>query len=467
MLVGVALGSFLGFAAACSSSSNCMSIDGGAGGAPGDAAGDVPGDAGALAPPESPAGSALAWVLRGLNGTVPTPAEVTAEFTPEFLQQVSVADVIGLLTQLSQARPWTLIELTAPTTTAHLVAVLGRGDGQYWRLAIDVDPSGRIVGTRIQPAPELDPSLDTWDEIDLALAALAPRANLLAATVDPDRCTPLHGVAADASLAIGSTFKLWVLAAVAADVATGHHQWTDMIPIQDEHKSLPSGTLQDVPAGTLLPLRTFADQMISISDNTAADHLLFLVGRPAVESMLAATGHHDPTEDQPFLGTREMSTLKLMVTPTERQAYLDAAVDDKRRLLEQYDATYDPRTYVGPDWVAPRFIDRLEWFASPADLCGVMRALRDAGGQAITAPVLDVLALNPGLEDSTGAFTYVGYKGGSEPGVLNLTWLMRRATDQQWLFFTVGWNDAAQPLDEDRAVYVAGAGRAMLARSQP
>jgi len=454
-------------AAGCSSSScggpadagGVVDADGAASDGPADGAADA-----AIMPPDSPAGRALTWFLGALNGAAPTQAEVTAEFTPLFLQQVPAAELIEVLAQLAQARPWTLRgfgESPSPTT---LVAVLTRGDGQFWRLSISVDAQGRIAGALIQPAPDLDPELDSWDEIDTAVAALAPRANLLAATVDEAGCTPLHAVGADASLAVGSTFKLWVLAAVAADVTTGRHAWTDMIAIEDAHKSLPSGTLQDEVAGTLLPLRTFANQMISISDNTAADHLLFLAGRTAVESMLATTGHHAPVENQPFLATRELFNLKLMVTDAERQAFISATSDDRRRLLDSYDAAYDPRTYAGPPWIAPKAIDKLEWFATPGDLCGVMRALRDAGTQAATAPVLDILAINPGLGDATHAFSYVGYKGGSEPGVMNMTWLVRRAADQRWLFFTVGWNDTSDPLDEDRAAYVAGAGRAMLGR---
>ena len=50
---------------------------------------------------------------------------------------------------------------------------------------------------------------------------------------------------------------------------------------------------------------------------------------------------------------------------------------------------------------------------------------RPPGGarRPATAPVLDVLAINPGIADATGAFAYIGYKGGSEPGVLNLTYV--------------------------------------------
>jgi hypothetical protein len=94
----------------------------------------------------------------------------------------------------------------------------------------------------------------------------------------------------------------------------------------------------------------------------------------------------------------------------------------------------------------------------------VMRALKVAGDKPATAPVYSVLAINPGISDPAGAFAYVGFKGGSEPGVVNATWLLRRKADQQWLFFTIAFNDTQKVIDEDRAGYLAQAAQALLSR---
>ncbi len=289
---------------------------------------------------------------------------------------------------------------------------------------------------------------------------------MLAANVDATgACTPIHAFNANSNLALGSAFKLWVLAALAESVASGARSWTDTVTIEDRYKSLPSGTLQNVPAGTALPLLTVAGQMIAVSDNTAADHLLFTVGRPAVEAMLATTGHHDPAVDQPFLSTREMFDIKLLLSPADQQAYVSASSDLRRALLATYDLTRDPRTATtAASWTMPILIDKVEWFATPTDLCGVMAALKGYGEKPATKNVLDVLAINPGISAPAGLFAYVGYKGGSEPGVLDLTWLLQRASDQSWAFFSAGWNDTGKAINEERAVYVAAAGRALLAR---
>jgi len=58
------------------------------------------------------------------------------------------------------------------------------------------------------------------------------------------------------------------------------------LTITAQLKSLPSGELQTKPDGTQISVQDVATKMISISDNTAADMLISLVGRPAVEAAL-------------------------------------------------------------------------------------------------------------------------------------------------------------------------------------
>jgi hypothetical protein len=96
------------------------------------------------------------------------------------------------------------------------------------------------------------------------------------------------------------------------------------------------------------------------------------------------------------------------------------------------------------------------------DLCNAMATLKsdaDADGA-----VRDVLSINPGIPDDAHLFSYIGYKGGSEPGVLSASWLLQRASDRTWRYCGVAWNDPQHAVDQDRFEYLAGAGRALLAR---
>ena len=57
--------------------------------------------------------------------------------------------------------------------------------------------------------------------------------------------------------------------------------------------------MQDWPPGAAVTVETLATLMISVSDNTATDTLIRLVGRERVEARLAASGHQPARRDAP------------------------------------------------------------------------------------------------------------------------------------------------------------------------
>jgi beta-lactamase class A len=61
---------------------------------------------------------------------------------------------------------------------------------------------------------------------------------------------------------LGSTFKLYVLAALAETIIASDLAWKDKLAIWEELKSLPSGTMQNKAAGTHFLLLEFAQLMI-------------------------------------------------------------------------------------------------------------------------------------------------------------------------------------------------------------
>jgi hypothetical protein len=94
----------------------------------------------------------------------------------------------------------------------------------------------------------------------------------------------------------------------------------------------------------------------------------------------------------------------------------------------------------------PVAIDEVEWFASPTDLVGVMDDLRRLG----SPEVFDILAINPAMDDlSAREWSYVGYKGGSEDGVISLTWILRDKAGM-WSVVSGSWNDPRHVVDDTR-----------------
>lgn len=267
-------------------------------------------------------------------------------------------------------------------------------------------------------------------------------------------CTPLHGASSDERLALGSAFKLYVLAELSRQVEAGTLGWDTAITVRDELKSLPSGQLQDVPAGTELTALQVATPMIAISDNTAADHLIDRLGRENVEAALSAFGHGAPEINTPFLSTREFFLFKLAVSDADATSYLAGDVPAKRAFLGTL-AGQAPNLSAAAEWVAPRRVESIEWFASANELCQLMAALDVRSEQPGLEPIAEVLSRNPGLPIDADAFPFIGFKGGSEPGVLELTWLVHARSGSRY-FVSIDLNDPSAPIaDETQALRTA------------
>lgn len=246
---------------------------------------------------------------------------------------------------------------------------------------------------------------------------------------------PLAAHNADRQFAIGSTFKLYVLSALAQSIAAGERSWHDVVPLNQ--RSYPSGQLQEWPQGAPVTLYTLATLMISISDNTATDQLIVKLGRDAVEAELVAAGHSHPEMSIPFLTTRELFVLKSGDAANLGQ-YASAGTAERLAVLQQLAAIERAEGDIQAAFSgAPVAID-IEWFASANDIARLFQRLAELEDET----ALKILAVNHSMSDAMRAeWDYVCYKGGSEPGVLNLSWLLRDASGE-WVVVSMSWNDA-------------------------
>jgi beta-lactamase class A len=310
------------------------------------------------------------------------------------------------------------------------------------------------------------PMLTSLAEATAALGKLDGQVSFGVWKLGDGAMQPIATLEPDRSLAIGSAFKLYVLGALVHAVEAGSRQLSDTATIDAAIRSLPSGLLQDWPEGATVTLDTAANLMISRSDNTATDLLMRTLGRERVEAMLGPMGMQDPARTRPFLTTAEMFRLKFIDGGKAGEAYAALNETERREYLRTklpgvalVDAALDPGAFTNPSR-----IDSIEWFASAADLARAMDWLRRNTEPATSAKGLlrGALAINPGLSISETQFPWIGFKGGSEPGVLNLSFLLRRA-DGAWFSVVATWNDASQSLDEQafmplvqRAIWLLG-----------
>ncbi len=413
---------------------------------------------------DAPAGAAFAWLLGVLNnGGELSEATVSEQFTDEFLSDVPPPDVIALFEQLGATGPYSVesYEEASDGLEASAVIVDANGERVAVSLAVTEDTPPLITGLGFQPAGA---DVSSWEELDEAWSALAGSASFLAAEVVDGECVPIHTLNPEERLAIGSVFKLYILGALADQVRDGTIGWDDPLAIRDEWKAAFSAPMSAIPAGEERTLREFANEMISVSDNTATDHLLFHLGRENVEAMQAEMGHGAPELNQPMLSAQELFQLKLGAPPELLEAYLAAPEAERRELLGNEVAQIELGPLAANWWQEPILIDQLEWFASVEDICHAIATLHVWSTEPGLEPTADILSINPGLGFDPEVWPYIGFKGGSELGVLSMNWLLGHA-DGRTFVVSATVNDTEAPLDEPAAYALLEATAQLLADS--
>ena len=370
-------------------------------------------------------------------------------FATGFRDKVPAAQFSAIAAQLKAAlgTPQRIESLTATSAwSADLTVGYARGTASV-RLVIDPAPPHAATGLLITGTAPRDDSLAKLEAEFRALPgasgfglyALGDAAPLLLNGYNPDEAAPL-----------GSAFKLWVLAELGQQIAQGERKWDSVVTLGPP--SLPSGVLQTWPAHAPMTLQSLATMMISISDNTATDTLVTTLGRAKVDALAESAGG-----SVPVMTTREMFAIK--GDPALTKAWTAGSVDARRALLVDNavkiaTAKLDPSVFAGK----PVAIDSVEWFASPSAMARLLDRLRTAD-----ATTRAVLAVNAGVDPAIAArFRYVGFKGGGEPGVLSLNYLVQ-AQDGRWYAATGNWHRTDDGVNELRFAGLMGRALALLA----
>ena len=246
-------------------------------------------------------------------------------------------------------------------------------------------------------------------------------------------------------LPVGSTFKIYVLGELVRSIRQKERKWTDVIRLDSTWQSLPSGRLHTWPHGSPLTLHSLAAMMISESDNTATDALIRLLDPARVASQMSAMGNDRPDLNVPFLTTLQAFKLKYADAVLGRQ-YSAAGPDERVQILRQID------TAVSRDSIIPAssavLADSVEWFATVAELCRAMDWLRREAIMQNDMTALEILGINPGVPVSK-TWKRICYKGGSEPGVMNMTYLLQHP-DGTWYAVSGTWFKPTGGIDEAR-----------------
>ena len=397
---------------------------------------------GAPPPGEAPAAAALTPLetrardlLAVINGEKPS-EEV---FSVEMQRAVPPASVAAISKQITDQFGAALaVESVTPAsgTTAIMKLRLERAIASG-PITIDPAQDNRVSGFRLT---KFEPFGDSVEAIRADLEALPGTVSAYFGPLDgaPARLA----INVKDQMPLGSTMKLYVLAQLGREIAQGKRAWGDVVTL--DQQSFPSGQLQEWPQGAPLTLHSLASLMISISDNTATDQLIRVLGETAMADILQRTAHGDRALNAPWMTTRELFLLK--GGDRDRLAlYAKASPDVRRQILAGLEENPASAAQVEAVFLrGPTAID-VEWFASARDLARLFEVMIAECDPA----VFDIMAINTNASPvAADNWDYIGYKGGSEPGVLNLTWLLRDEAGEMRML-SLGWSNAEAVVDED------------------
>jgi len=100
------------------------------------------------------------------------------------------------------------------------------------------------------------------------------------------------GYDASASMPAASTIKIPVMVEVFRQLQAGRFDLNRRVTLRSSDKDWGSGELCDAPAGRSYPVSDLLAKMIDISDNTATNMLIRLVGRRSINAGMYALGLH-------------------------------------------------------------------------------------------------------------------------------------------------------------------------------
>ncbi|MBN2693445.1 serine hydrolase [bacterium] len=224
----------------------------------------------------------------------------------------------------------------------------------------------------------------------------------------------LIGKSENEKMGVGSAFKLEVLKKLVEKMEKDNISSEKILYIKESLKTLPSGMLHSWPDKSPVTIQTLANLMISISDNTATDHLIDYLNIDTIK-------------------TREMFFLKWGVSKEELDDYLKSDEKTKKIKREKF-AQRDLSTIKSS--TAPTYIERLEWFYSTKELCSLISSIKDRKELSINTPFIE-----------RKNWKIAGFKGGSEPGVLNYTYILQKKDKSPIFALSLTVNNSQKGVD--------------------
>lgn len=141
------------------------------------------------------------------------------------------------------------------------------------------------------------------------------------------------GVNANAVMPAASTIKIPIMVEVFKQMWNGRFDLNRRVHLQASDRDWGSGDICDAPLGSGFPVSELLTKMITVSDNTAANMLIRLVGRRRINRTMADLGlHHTHLAD--YIRTEEWNVRSsLRTTPADMVRLLSDMA--KKKLIDE------------------------------------------------------------------------------------------------------------------------------------
>jgi len=405
--------------------------------------------------PGGPVSDKLQWIIDELAvGENTTLAEIQARFSTGFDQpalvdffndvlrvqypDARVVDVVGL----SPVRATVVIEGDNPNVDFGFVNIWARYTGSELVTFFQVSPFSGSVQFPDDQQRSLTEAADHYQ-------SLATGNSLFVGRIDSGgQCQGVVERGADTRRALGSIFKMWILAALADRLDAGSSNPEELITLVAAERAA-AGIINDEPLGTQFPLRDMAVMMMANSDNTSTDHLHELVGRGAIADRLMSLGLAQPEVLLPFLNISEQFHVFTRFDLPTAQSYVDGTLSFREQFLANQILPEGSSYPIDFPFFHDSLLTTGTWRASARDICRTLASLhalpRNGDGFDVVDEALGSQAAQPGIRNHWGR---VWYKGGSLTSgatgnhVFTHAWLLQKRGDTRpWVVVALS-NDA-------------------------
>jgi hypothetical protein len=402
----------------------------------------------------------LEWIISELQATETTTlAEIQARFTTGFNQNGLVSffndtlrptypnarliDLIGI----SPVRATFVIEGDNPASSFGFVQLGAQYSGAQLVNLFGVQP---YFGSIQYPE---DQTLTLTEAAD-RFQTLAASNSLFVGRIDSNgQCESEISRSADTPRALGSIFKMWVLGAVGEHLNLGLSQPEDPVTLVASELAA-GGVINNEPLGTSFSLRDMAIMMMADSDNTSTDHLHELVGRQAIEDVVADYGIVETTQLLPFLNVSEQFHVFSRFDLPTALTYVNGTLPFREQFLANQIIPLGPSFPVSFPFFHEALLSTGTWSASARDICRTLAGMhalpRNSVGFEVVNQALGFQAAQP---DVRGKWERVWYKGGGLSSgatgrhVLTNAWLLQKDGEQApWVVVGLT-NDTAGGID--------------------